>query len=63
MDLISSQVAIDDDPLEKCMTCKHVYQRIDDADTLYCRCRKGCRYEEVKIRRSTGNSRWHEGKN
>ena len=53
-DLIDRQAEIE--ALEKCYTCKHVYQRIDDADTLYCRCRKGCRYEEVKIRRSTGNS-------
>ena len=60
-DLISRRAAIDDDPLEKCMTCKHVYQRIDDADTLYCRCRKGCRYEDVKIRRSNHDSRRYEG--
>lgn len=41
---------------EKCMTCKHVYKRIDDNDTLYCRCRKGCKYEQVKNRRSDKNS-------
>lgn len=57
-DLISRQVAID--ALEKCMSCKHVYQRIDDADTLYCRCRKGCKYEEFKPRRSNRNLERYE---
>lgn len=33
-----------DDWAEKCMSCKHVYKRVNDDDTLYCRCRKGCRY-------------------
>ena len=47
-DLNNRQAAID--PLEKCYTCKHVYQRVSDADTLYCRCRKECKYEEVKPR-------------
>ena len=60
-DCISRQAEID--ALEKCYTCKHVYQRVYDADTLYCRCRKGCRYEEFKPKRSTGNTQWHEGKN
>lgn len=32
--------------VEKCMSCKHVYRRKDDADTLYCICCKGCRYEK-----------------
>lgn len=58
-DTISRQAAID--ALEKCYTCKHVYQRVSDADTLYCRCRKGCRYEEVKPRRSGESPRRHEG--
>lgn len=49
-----------DDPLKKCMSCKHVYQRLDDADTLYCRCRKGCRYEEFKPTRSNHNLKRHE---
>ena len=57
-DCISRQAAID--ALEKCMSCKHVYQRIDDADTLYCRCRKGCRYEEFKPRRSNRNLERYE---
>lgn len=57
-DLISRQAAID--ALEKCMSCKHVYQRIDDADTLYCRCRKGCKYEEFKPRRSNRNLKRYE---
>ena len=58
-DAVSRQAAID--ALEKCMTCKHVYQRVSDADTLYCRCRKGCRYEEVKPRRIGESPRRHEG--
>ena len=58
-DCISRQAA--SDVLEKCYTCKHVYQRVSDADTIYCRCRKGCRYEEVKPRRSGESPRRHEG--
>lgn len=50
-DTISRQEAVDD-WFEQCMTCKHVYKRIDDDETLYCRCRNGCRYEEAKIRRN-----------
>ena len=50
-DLIDMQEAIDD-WVEKCLTCKHSYKRKDDDDTLYCRCRKGCKYEQVKHRRS-----------
>lgn len=57
-DLIDRQETID--WLEKCMSCKHVYQRKDDADTVYCRCRKGCRYEEFKQRRSNRNLERHE---
>ena len=49
-DCISRQT--ESNPMEKCYTCKHVYQRVSDADTLYCRCRKGCRYEEFKPKRS-----------
>lgn len=56
-----SREAETDDWMEKCMTCKHVYQRIDDVDTLYCRCRKGCKYEEVKVRRSNHDPQRHEG--
>jgi len=47
-------------PLEKCYTCKHVYQRVSDADTLYCRCRKGCKYEEFKPKRGNRNLERHE---
>ena len=57
-DLISSQA--ESNPLEKCYTCKHVYQRVSDADTLYCRCRKGCKYEEFKSKRSNNDSGRHE---
>lgn len=57
-DTISIQAATD--ALEKCMSCKHVYQRLDDADTIYCRCRKGCKYEEVKHRRSNRNLERYE---
>ena len=60
MDTISRKSAVDD-WMEKCMTCKHVYQRIDDVDTLYCRCRKGCKYEEVKVRRSNHDPQIHDG--
>ena len=44
-DLIDRQAAIDVYQLEKCLECKHCYRRIDDAETLYCRCRKGCKFE------------------
>lgn len=54
-DLIERQSAIDVDPLEKCLECKHCYRRIDDAETLYCRCRKGCRYEAFKITEGKDN--------
>lgn len=34
-----------DDPLEKCMSCKHCYTRRDD-DYIYCRKRNGkCEYK------------------
>ena len=57
-DTISRQA--ESNPLEKCYTCKHVYQRVSDADTLYCRCRKGCKYEEFKPKRSNNDSGRHE---
>ena len=57
-DPIDRQLTID--ALEKCMMCKHVYQRKDDADTIYCRCRKGCRYEEYKSKRSNRSPQGHE---
>lgn len=57
-DTISRQA--ESNPLEKCYTCKHVYQRVSDADTLYCRCRKGCRYEEFKPKRSNNDFGKHE---
>ena len=57
-DCISRQA--ESNPLEKCYTCKHVYQRVSDADTLYCRCRKGCRYEEFEPKRSNNDSGRHE---
>lgn len=43
-----------EDWLKKCRTCSHVYQRKNDVDTVYCRCRTGCHYEpyEKKRRRS-----------
>ena len=53
-DTIIRQAAID--ALEKCYTCKHVYQRVNGADTLFYRCRRGCKYEEFKPKRSNGNS-------
>lgn len=48
------------DAIEKCMTCKHIYHRQDDADTIYCRCRKGCKYEEFKPKRSNCNLERYE---
>ena len=27
--------------IEKCLKCQHVYYRKDGADTIYCRCRNG----------------------
>ena len=36
-----------DEWLEKCLTCKHCYQRKKDADEILCRCRNGkCNYEK-----------------
>lgn len=58
-DLISRQT--ESNQPEKCYTCKHVYRRISDDDTLYCRCRKGCKYEEFKSKRSNNGSERHEG--
>lgn len=37
-----------EDWVEKCMKCVHCYKRKDDDDTLYCRCRTGCHFKEVK---------------
>ena len=48
------------DALEKCTTCKHVYRRKDDADTIYCRRREGCKYEEYKPKRSNRSPRGYE---
>lgn len=42
---------LDDDKPEwlvKCKTCTHYYVRKSDADTVYCRCRKGCNYKAYK---------------
>lgn len=33
---------------DKCCKCVHSYHRADDADMLYCRCRTGCHFKEVK---------------
>ena len=38
----------EEDYVKKCMRCKHSYTRIDESDTLFCACRNGCKYEELK---------------
>ena len=35
----------EDDYVKKCMTCKHSYTRQNESDTLFCGCRKECKYE------------------
>lgn len=60
MDLIDRQVAIDaannfESWVERCLTCKHAYHRQDDGEVLYCRCRKGCRYEAFKTTKGKDN--------
>jgi len=37
---------------DKCYKCVHSYHRVDDADTLYCRCRTGCHFKEYKPKNS-----------
>lgn len=34
--------------MDKCYRCRHVYKRVNDDDTLYCRCKTGCKFEEVE---------------
>ncbi len=34
--------------LKKCLTCTHCYKRIEDDETIHCRCRKGCNYKPHK---------------
>ena len=37
-----------DDWYEKCVLCRHCYRRKDDAETVYCRLRKGeCHFSPV----------------
>ena len=38
--------------IEKCISCTHCYTRIDDADTLNCRCRTGCHYKKYVSKRT-----------
>ncbi len=45
---------------KKCLNCKHAYKRKDDADMIYCRLRKGCRYENADIKKSVVNSKLTE---
>jgi len=37
-----------EDWAKKCLSCIHCYKKKDDADYLYCRLKKGCRYETKK---------------
>ena len=37
-----------EDYARKCMECKHSYTRRDEADVLFCRCKKGCNFEKAK---------------
>ncbi len=49
----TEKVKSDDSPewLKKCMKCVHSYYRKNDADTLYCRCRKGkCNFKEYVLK-------------
>ena len=36
--------------MEKCFTCKHLYRKQNDDREFYCRCRKGCRYEKYNAK-------------
>lgn len=56
-DIVKINMGYVDDWLEKCRTCSHVYQRKDDADTVYCRCRTGCHYEPYEKKRRRSKSR------
>lgn len=38
----------EEDYVKKCMTCKRSYTRQDEADTLFCFSRNGCKYEKYE---------------
>lgn len=40
-----------DDWVYKCKKCKHNYTKKKDEEEMFCRLKKGCRFEEVKIKR------------
>lgn len=42
----------EEDWLEKCLECQHIYRKKDDAETVYCRCRNGkCNFKQKVIRK------------
>lgn len=48
--------------VEKCRKCTHVYYRKNDADTMRCRCRKGCNFKEYKPKKSVNNLKFTDEK-
>lgn len=37
-----------DDYVLKCMSCVHSYTHQNESDILYCGCRTGCHFENIK---------------
>ena len=38
----------EEDYVKKCKSCKHSYTRQNESDTLFCGCKKACKYEPIK---------------
>ena len=41
--------------LQLCLKCKHCYKKNEHADTVYCRSKKGCKFEEYVPKKKEGN--------
>ena len=45
-----------EDWAKKCLSCTHCYKKKDDDEYIYCRCRKGCNYQDKKKNNLIGKS-------
>ena len=37
--------------VKRCLECTHSYKKQDDADTIYCRLKKGCKFDRAITQR------------
>ena len=40
----------EEDYVKKCMSCKHSYTKQNESNTLFCGCKKECKYEPIEKR-------------